>query len=119
VLFNSDGANPNRLAALLAGSVLGVDIPVIADLPTTAEIRARYIGTYDLGPIALRVFEQQGQLWAQGTDQPENRLLFQGGHEFRLAADPSVRLVFEMEGARAARFILHQGGGTLSAPRVN
>jgi D-alanyl-D-alanine carboxypeptidase len=115
VLFNAENAPPNRLASLLAGTVLGVEIPSVADLATPAEVRARYLGLYDLGPLQLTIFERNGRVWAQGTGQPPNRLLYQGDNEFRLAPDPSVRFVFQLEAGRATGFVLHQGGATLSA----
>lgn len=119
VLFNTESSPPSRLATLLARTALGVELPLVEDLDTPPELLARYAGLYDLGPLQLRVFAREGKLWLQATDQPPNRLLFQGADEFRLAFDPAVRLVFQVDGGRASSLVLHQGGAALEAVRVN
>ena len=63
-----------------------------------------------------RVFEQDGRLLSQGTNQPAFRLLWQGGAEYRASFDTKVRLVFA-EGEPAGEFTLHQGGAALQAVR--
>jgi D-alanyl-D-alanine carboxypeptidase len=119
VLANSEGANPSAIATRLARAVLDIPEPEVRDITLTAAARARYVGTYDLGPLRIRIFEQDGRLVSQATGQPVFGLLAQGNHEFRAAFDHTVRLVFEMRGERAESLTLYQGGAVMPAPRVD
>lgn len=63
--------------------------------PLSPEERARYVGDYRLGSLLVRVFEEGGQLMIEGPfEKPRNRLLYYGGHQFRLDSVPDLRLVF-------------------------
>jgi D-alanyl-D-alanine carboxypeptidase len=119
VLYNTDDAPPARLEVLLARAVLGLELPQTVNLPTPPELRTALPGTYALAGTELRVFEREGALWARITGQSPGRLLYAGDHEFRAIFDPAVRFVFRVDGGRAAGFVLHQGGATVEAERVD
>lgn len=119
VLTNNQAANAGMLGARMSRVVLDLSQPEVRDLALDAAERARYSGTYDLGLLQLRVFEEGDRLMAQGTNQPSFRLLAQGEHEFRAAFDPTVRLVFRVEGERAESLTLHQGGAVIEGRRID
>jgi hypothetical protein len=97
---------------------LGIEEVGIKALPLPAEELARYEGTYDLGTLELRIFAEGGRLRAQGTNQPVLDLLYQGDHTFVAEADHGIRMVFQLDGARASGFTLYQGGAEIPAPRL-
>jgi CubicO group peptidase (beta-lactamase class C family) len=118
VLTNSESTRPSRLAEDLARLVLGVPAPAVKDLPIVAGEAARVVGTYALGPLQVRVFRSGTSLMAQATGQAAFRLRWQGGAMFVAAFDDEVTLEFRPAAARAAEFVLTQGGGTQTATRV-
>jgi CubicO group peptidase (beta-lactamase class C family) len=118
VLVNTSPGQPTRIEQPIARAALGLPRLVIADLPLTAEERARYVGTYDLGQLQVRVFESAGTLMAQATNQSALRMKYQGDQTFLLEAPQEIKLVFVLEGNRAIRFTLHQNGAVVPAPRV-
>lgn len=117
VLVNTE-TNVGSIAQRVQEIALGVEPDPIKDLAIDPAEAARLLGTYSLerAGIDIRVFEEEGKLMSQGTDQPAFRLLWQGGAEYRAAFDTNVRLIFG-EGKPAPVFTLHQGGGTLRAVR--
>ncbi|MDQ3606503.1 MAG: beta-lactamase family protein [Gemmatimonadota bacterium] len=118
VLQNTDSRDPALTEDAVARAVLGIAAPEVKDLPLSAAEGERYAGTYDLGPMQIRVFVDGERVMAQGTGQPAFRLLYQGNHEFRASFDERTRLVFEVSGERAESFTLYQGGATMPARRV-
>lgn len=118
VLENTQAYDPARTEEAIARALFGIAAPQVADLPLSEAEIARYVGTYDLGPLQLRIFAQDGRLMAQGTGQPAFPLLYQGEHEFRASFDERVRIVFEVSGERAAALTLYQGGAAMRAPRL-
>ena len=126
VLGNTNGPFVDRVADNIARAALGLKMisppPPARDLPTTAEQRARYVGTYRLAlpnaqTLELRIFERDGKLMSQATGQPEFALRFQGNDSFAPSFDPAVRLTFG-PGSPAERVTLVQGGGTVVGERV-
>jgi CubicO group peptidase (beta-lactamase class C family) len=117
VLVNTE-TNVGTIAQRVQEIALGVEPEPVKDLAIDPAEAARLIGTYSLerAGIDIRVFEEDGKLMSQGTDQPAFRLLWQGGGEYRAAFDTSVRLIFGA-GNPAPEFTLHQGGGTMRAVR--
>ena len=126
VLTNTNGPWADRVADNIARAALG--IPLVApparlvDLPTTAEERARFAGTYRLAlpdgrTLELRIFERDGKMLAQGEGQPEISLRYQGNSVFGAAFDPSLRLTFT-PGTPTPKVVLFQGGATIDGPRV-
>ena len=126
VLANTNGPWADRVAANIARAALGAPLaappPRLVDRPTTAELRARIAGTYrltfpDARTLELRVFERDGRVMAQGTNQPEIGLRYQGDDTFGASFDPSLRIVFA-PGTPAPKITLRQGGGSFEGPRV-
>ncbi len=119
VLANSEDALPGLLAARLAQVALGLPLPIVRDLPLTAAERARYVGSYALGPMTLRIFEQGDSLMSQATGQAAARLRAQGQHRFIPTSNDAVSIEFEVAADRATGLVLHQGGRDVHAARVN
>jgi hypothetical protein len=126
VLVNTNGPWADRVADNIARAALGAPLvaspPRLADLPTTAEERARFAGTYRLmlpngRPLNLRVFERDGRLLAQGDGQGETALRYQGNSVFGASFDRSMRLTFA-PGTPTPKVTLLQGGATIEGPRV-
>jgi CubicO group peptidase (beta-lactamase class C family) len=128
VLVNTNGPWADRIANNIARAALGVPLVAsparLADLPTTAEERARFAGTYRLllpngRTLNLRVFERDGRLLAHGDGpgQGEISLRYQGNSTFGAAFDRSMRLTFA-PGSPTPKVTLLQGGATIDGPRV-
>ncbi|HJU69044.1 MAG TPA: serine hydrolase domain-containing protein [Gemmatimonadaceae bacterium] len=126
VLANTNGPWADRIANNIARAALGAPLvaapPRLADLPTTAEERARFAGTYRLvlpngRTLNLRVFERDGKLLAQGDGQGEIPLRYQGNSTFGASFDRSMRLTFA-PGNPTPKVTLLQGGATIDGPRV-
>lgn len=126
VLVNTEVPLADQLAQRVLRAALG--LPLVEppkDLPLSAEERSRYVGTYALalpngGTLELRVFEEGEKLTAQavGPGQGPFQLMAQGNHVFTATFDPTVRLTFTVDGARATKVVLLQGGGSLAGARV-
>ena len=126
VLVNTNGPWADRVADNIARAALGLPLVAppkpLADLPTTAEERARFAGTYRLAlpdgrAIMLRVFERDGKVMSQGEGQGEIPLRYQGNSTFGASFDPSLRLIFA-PGNPTPKVTLLQGGATIDGPRV-
>lgn len=93
----------------------------VRDLPIPAPEMARYEGTYTLRlgerTLDLRIFAQGGQLMSQATGQGAFGLRSQGDHVFIPTFSDEARLVFTVEGGRAASVTLHQNGAVASGAR--
>jgi Domain of unknown function (DUF4440) len=88
------------------------------ELPLDRDTAARYVGEYDAGSERLRVFEQDGHLMLQRPGPPAIRLLYYGDHEFRLAANPSLRIRFDGARERATSMIIFRGVVQATGRRV-
>lgn len=112
VIANTEAFDPGKVAASVARAALGLEEFQPKDLAVSKEEFARYNGTYKFTdiPMELRIFEKEEKLWAQGTGQPENRLLAQGNGEFRTSFDHNIRIIFPAGEGPAPEFILHQNG---------
>jgi CubicO group peptidase (beta-lactamase class C family) len=126
VLANTVTQLTGRVASNIARAALGAPLsagpPPLADLPATAEERARFAGTYGLkmpnGQVRMfRVFERDGKLISQAEGQGEIPLLYQGNNVFGASFDRSVRITFA-PGTPSPKLTLVQGGATIDAPRV-
>jgi D-alanyl-D-alanine carboxypeptidase len=118
LLVNSTPGQPETAEQPVARAAFGLPRLVIADLPLTAEERERFHGTYDLGELQVRVFDEDDLLWTQATSQRALRMKYQGELTFLLDTPQEIRLVFEVEDGRAARFTLYQGGREVVAERT-
>jgi len=122
VLTNSGAGRAGDLLRQVARAALGVPLevrPTVVALP--AADRARYAGVYALalpgGTSDFTVVEQGDGLTAQVAGQRAVPLLHYGNHTFGASFDPSLRVIFTVEGARATRVTLVQGGGRAEGPR--
>jgi serine-type D-Ala-D-Ala carboxypeptidase/endopeptidase len=108
--ISSDGPPPR----VVAGNA-------IPEQPITAADIARYEGTYTLETIGksldIRIFGENGELKAQPAGQSVSRLLPVGRHQFVLAADSRIRLVFGVQGDRAESVTLQQGSSAFTGKR--
>jgi D-alanyl-D-alanine carboxypeptidase len=125
ILANTNGPWADRVANNIARAALALPLvappPRLLDLATTADERARIAGTYRLAlpngrTLELRVFERDGKVLAQGQDQPEIPLRYQGNSTFGASFDQSMRLTFA-PGNPAPKVTLRQGGATIDGPR--
>jgi len=114
------GSSAGRLGEEISRAALDIELN-IADLTPSADEIARFTGHYVIQNIELaaRIFEKDGFVYLQATDQPAIRLLYQGRGEFRASFDPNVKVVFDAESTepKADRFILFQGGAQLPGIR--
>ena len=122
VLTNSGSGRAGDLLRQVARAALGVPLavpPTVVRL--TAADRARYAGVYALalpgGARDLTVAEQGDGLTAQLAGQDPIALLHYGNHTFGASFDPTVRVIFTVEGGQATRVTLVQGGGRVEGPR--
>ena len=133
VLANSAAiaGGTGRVEQALARAALGLPTPEVADRPVPPELAERITGRYSVGgslPTDVRL--RDGDLYAQAEGQSEWRMLFQGTEEidegtaavFRAEFNPqAVELEFllpEDPNAPVRAFLLHQGGQTIRAERV-
>jgi D-alanyl-D-alanine carboxypeptidase len=77
VLGNLGSSPSDRVASMIARLVLGIGIPSVKDMATTAEERARVAGTYTLAGATFTVKDEGGNLILLGPGAPQ-RLKFQG-----------------------------------------
>jgi CubicO group peptidase (beta-lactamase class C family) len=129
VFSNTSGSNPDWLARNLASAVLGLPLQKKVKLPPAVALsaadRAKYEGTYALVPptsttvLPLRVWAKDDGLSAQ-VQQPgqgEFPLRYLGNDTFGTPIDPTIRIMMVVEGGRAVKARLQQGGATLEGPR--
>ncbi|MDP9177393.1 MAG: beta-lactamase family protein, partial [Gemmatimonadota bacterium] len=108
VLANSGSAPADRLRRQLTLAALGLALdqpPKV--VPLSAADRARYVGVYALalpgGTRDFTVAEQGEQLTGQLAGQGPNPMLHFGEHTFGVSFDPTVRVIFAVEGGRAMK----------------
>ena len=116
VLTNSGSARPDRLRRQLTLAALGVPLDQPSKVgPLPVADRKRYVGVYALalpgGTRDFTIAEQGDRLTGQLAGQKANPLLYYGAHTFGASFDPTVRLIFSVEGDRATKMVLMQGGG--------
>ena len=122
VLTNNGAAKADELMAQVIRAATGMPLvrqPTITE--TTATQRARYVGSYLLQlpgrPRDFTVFERDGKLMAQLEGQGANPMLFYGNDTWGMAFDPALRVVFEVQGDKATKMTLKQGGGSFDGAR--
>jgi len=115
VLTNSGSARIEALRRQLTLAALGVPLdqpPKI--VPLSAADRARYVGVYALvlpdGTRDFTVAEKGDELTGQMAGQGASPMLHYGNHTFGAPFDPTVRLIFSVDGARAIKLVLIQRG---------
>lgn len=118
VLVNTNTPKAELVQNAVARAALGMDRLVPTNLPLSAEERGQYLGTYDLGPIQLRVFEDGERLLLQPSGQATAVLLFQGDGVFLADVGRPARVEFSFEEGRATGLTLYQGSQQLEAQRI-
>jgi CubicO group peptidase (beta-lactamase class C family) len=116
VLTNVQNATAPQLEKLIAARALG--IPDTAAAPLSAADLARYVGTYQLPGLKVRMFAENGRLNSQGEGQGVLHLKHLGGGRFVAEEDDDIRLEFPATGTPAPSVIIRQGGRMTTAPRV-
>ena len=119
VIANANGTPVEAFAMNIARLILGMPLqegpPNIRDLPTTAEIRAKLVGTYsmmqaDASKTTARVVEKDATLEFQYGLQPFRRLLYQGGDTFAVDGKGPWRVTFDIVDAKATGFVFDESG---------
>lgn len=120
VLTNSGSADADALLRRIARAALGAPITPKA-VPLSAADRDRYAGVYALelpGGARDFTFAAAGDgLAAQLAGQPAGPIIYYGNHTFGAAFDPGLRLVFTVDGGKATKVTLTQGGGRFEGKR--
>lgn len=104
------GAISEQIERSVLNASRGVDAGLPVNLPLSSAERAGFIGNYDLGPIKIEVYEQDGFLRAQPGDQVATRLLYQGESRFLAEHDPQIEFIFELGNEQAAAVTLRNRG---------
>jgi hypothetical protein len=89
-------------------------------MPASGEMEVEYAGAYEVPSSGRRIrVEKEGtHLYAQAEGQPAFPLLYQGTHRFQAPARTGIEIVFEVSGAEADGFQLHQSGRVQKAQRI-
>ena len=136
VFTNYDGESPNTLVQNLLRVAYG-EAPV-ARKPATAQAAAAgpstvpslspadrdaIVGNYTLQipggqTLPIRFFLDGARLMAQAQGQDANEIRYLGNYTFGVAFDPALRFTFTMDGGKATKVTLLQGGATIEGPRV-
>lgn len=110
--FFPNGEGEGEIAPLTDKSLPAARVEV----PVTPEMVARVAGSYVRGPVTLRVFEENGALKAQLTNQPAFPIFASSADAFFLKVVPA-ELSFA-PGEPAPKVTLHQGGNTIDFTRA-
>ena len=125
VLANSGSARSDELVKQLARAALGVPLaqpPKFVAFTAADRLRfPRYVGVYALafpsGPRDLTIADAGDHLTAQLAGQSAVPILYIENDTFGVGFDPNLRFIFTIEGARATKVTLLQGGQTVAGPR--
>ena len=107
------GSIVTQLVHAVAREALGLPQQAVADLPVSPADRARFTGTFDLGPLTVDVYEQGDHLRAEPRGQVATRLLHQGDGVFQAEHDPSLRFRFRVADGQVQELSIEQGGRTM------
>jgi hypothetical protein len=121
VLANS-AAPVDQLQRQLVLAALGMPLDKPPEeVPLAAADRGKYVGEYALvfpnGSRDFTIAEEGDHLTAQLAGQGANEMLYYGGDTFGMKFDPALRLIFVIEGGRATKVTLLQGGGRFEGAR--
>lgn len=117
VLGNLGSAPSSRVAQLIARVVLGIGLPVVKDVATTAEERGRLVGTYDLGQGRFTIREEGGNLMFQGPGGLQ-RLKSQGDGRYVPERQEDWSLRFSPATGPAQEVVVNVGDTVLRGKRV-
>jgi D-alanyl-D-alanine carboxypeptidase len=132
VFTNYDAESPQGLAQNLLRIAYG-EAPVARTAraaPTQAAApslstadRDAIVGNYTLQlpggqTLPIKFFVDGTRLMAQAQGQDANEIRYLGNYEFGVAFDPALRFTFTMEGGKATKVTLLQGGAKVEGPRA-
>jgi D-alanyl-D-alanine carboxypeptidase len=119
VLANRGGLWADALEKAVARLVLGLPAPPSEAVPASPAMLSAVAGTYDVGPLALRVREQDGQLWLEAPPPAPTMLLRHLGAGVWVGEEEpdGIRLTFEGE-AEAVRLRYEMAGMVWYGRRV-
>ena len=69
-------------------------------------------------PLPIKFFVDGARLMAQAQGQDANEIRYLGNYAFGVAFDPALRFTFTIEGGKATKVTLLQGGAKIDGPRV-
>lgn len=118
VLGNLGGAPSGRVAQLVARLVLGIDLPRVQDLPSTAEERNRLAGRYDSGQGILTVSVQGDALMLAVPGQGPQRLRSQGDGRWVPMNQAEWVITFTPATGAVQEMVVNAGDATIRAKRV-
>ena len=130
VFTNYDRESPQRVVQNLLRVAYG-EAPVAARAApargTVAALspadRDAIVGTYALQlpsgqALPIKFFVDGTRLMAQAQGQPANEIHYLGNYAFGVDFDPALRFTFTIDGGKATKVTLLQGGATIEGPRV-
>lgn len=127
VFTNYDGESPQRLVQNLLRAAYGEALmrPPMprADVPLPDAERDAILGDYVLQlpngqPLPIKFFLDGARLMAQAQGQGANEVHYLGNNAFGIATDPTLRFTFTVDGGKATKLTLVQGGATIEGARV-
>jgi CubicO group peptidase (beta-lactamase class C family) len=130
VFTNYDSESPQDLVQNLLRVAYGdapvgrVAAPVQAAAPALSPAdRDAIVGNYTLQlpggqQLPIKFFVDGTRLMAQAQGQGANEIHYLGNYEFGVAFDPALRFTFTMEGGKATKVTLLQGGAKVEGPRA-
>lgn len=124
VLVNSVPAPIGILANNVARIIFGLPLEGIAPprVTLTQEQRAVYTGTYNVKTpsgtaLPITVSVDGDKVMAQAEGQGAFELIPYGNHVFGAGFDRTLRMTFTVEGGRATKVVLRQGGAVMEGLR--
>jgi CubicO group peptidase (beta-lactamase class C family) len=134
VFTNFDGESPQTLVQNLLRVAYGV-APVAKGAAVTQAAAAAappslspadrdaIVGTYALQipggqQLPIKFFLDGARLMAQAQGQDAMEVKYLSNYVFGVAFDPALRFTFTLEGGKATKVTLLQGGATIEGPRV-
>lgn len=121
VVVLTNGAYAGSLVEVIEQSVAraahGAPEAPTTDLAIADDAEARYAGTYDLGPLKIRVYRHGTHLRAEPDGQAAGRLLYQGDDVFVAEHDPAVSIRFDIQDGRATALAMSRNGKSMPPAR--
>jgi hypothetical protein len=126
VLANTSPAPSTEVADNIARTIFGMPLrsgpEPRTEVTTTAEERAKYVGTYSMVQPdgtrrTVRVAEENGALVLQPEGQRPMRLVRYGDNTFGIAGQGG-RILFDMSGDKVTGFQIDRGARPLEATRI-
>lgn len=117
VLANCATAEVDRIEDVIARVALGLPLQK-GEFPLLPAEELRLPGAYQLATTQIRVFTKDGHLWLEEPGQTAVHLISRGRGEFAIEGERDARIVFDLEGEKAAWFTLIRGGSTSRAIRM-